>query len=181
MGLTLFDIYRKPRRVDGDCLDFLSSDDSDQDSDDSNDSERKGRGKGKRKREPDCDGGKGKRKAKAKGGGKGDDDGTGDGKHAGKKDSVGGGGNGNDDGKETSDISSTAASMGLGVARVRIPLKILSPEFHCPVCLGYINNTRIVKECLHRFCGDCIQKCLRLGKKECPQCRIHIPSRRSLR
>lgn len=36
-------------------------------------------------------------------------------------------------------------------------------------------------ECLHRFCGECIQKCLRLGKKECPSCRIHIPTRRSLR
>ena len=36
-------------------------------------------------------------------------------------------------------------------------------------------------ECLHRFCHECIQKCLRVGKKECPSCRIHIPSRRSLR
>ncbi|KAL7464709.1 hypothetical protein ACHAXS_005052 [Conticribra weissflogii] len=66
-------------------------------------------------------------------------------------------------------------------ARVRMQLKVLSPEFHCPVCLGYIKNTSIVKECLHRFCSDCIQKCLRTGKKECPQCRVHIPSRRSLR
>jgi len=66
-------------------------------------------------------------------------------------------------------------------ARVRMQLKVLSPEFHCPVCLGYIKNTSIVKECLHRFCRDCIQKCLRTGKKECPQCRVHIPSRRSLR
>lgn len=36
-------------------------------------------------------------------------------------------------------------------------------------------------ECLHRFCAECIEKCLRLGKKECPSCRVHIPSRRSLR
>lgn len=66
-------------------------------------------------------------------------------------------------------------------ARVRVQLKVLSPEFHCSVCLSYIKNTRIVKECLHRFCNDCIEKCLRIGKRECPQCRIHIPSRRSLR
>eukprot|EP00566_Odontella_aurita_P026262 CAMPEP_0113546284 /NCGR_PEP_ID=MMETSP0015_2-20120614/11720_1 /TAXON_ID=2838 /ORGANISM="Odontella" /LENGTH=182 /DNA_ID=CAMNT_0000446721 /DNA_START=85 /DNA_END=633 /DNA_ORIENTATION=- /assembly_acc=CAM_ASM_000160 len=66
-------------------------------------------------------------------------------------------------------------------ARVRMPLKVLSAEFHCPVCLGYMKKTSIVMECLHRFCGECIQKCLRLGKKECPSCRIHIPSRRSLR
>ena len=66
-------------------------------------------------------------------------------------------------------------------ARVRMQLKLLADEFHCPVCLGYIKNTRIVKECMHRFCDECIEKCLRIGKKECPQCRIHIPSRRSLR
>jgi len=66
-------------------------------------------------------------------------------------------------------------------ARMRLPLKVLSAEFHCPVCLCYMKKTSIVMECLHRFCGECIQKCLRLGKKECPSCRIHIPSRRSLR
>ncbi|KAL7534569.1 hypothetical protein ACHAXR_005963 [Thalassiosira sp. AJA248-18] len=66
-------------------------------------------------------------------------------------------------------------------ARVLVQLKVLGPEFHCPVCLGYIKNTRIVKECMHRFCNECIEKCLRIGMKECPQCRAHIPSRRSLR
>jgi E3 ubiquitin-protein ligase RNF1/2 len=34
---------------------------------------------------------------------------------------------------------------------------------------------------MHRFCGDCIQKCLRGGKQECPSCRQHVPSKRSLR
>lgn len=36
-------------------------------------------------------------------------------------------------------------------------------------------------ECMHRFCGPCIQRCLRGGKQECPSCRQHVPSRRSLR
>ena len=63
----------------------------------------------------------------------------------------------------------------------RKPLDTLDTLFHCPVCLGYMKKTFIVMECLHRFCGECIQKCLRLGKKECPSCRVHIPSRRSLR
>ncbi len=36
-------------------------------------------------------------------------------------------------------------------------------------------------ECMHRFCGACIQRCLRGGKQECPSCRQHVPSRRSLR
>jgi E3 ubiquitin-protein ligase RNF1/2 len=43
------------------------------------------------------------------------------------------------------------------------PLKQL---FTCPICLGYIKKTYIVMECLHRFCSDCVQKCLRVGKKE---------------
>lgn len=66
-------------------------------------------------------------------------------------------------------------------ATLQIPLKTLNAEFICPICLGYMTKTSIVMECLHRFCHECIQKCLRLGKKECPSCRIHIPSRRSLR
>ena len=64
---------------------------------------------------------------------------------------------------------------------MKIPLKKLNSEFRCPICLEYVKKTQIVMECLHRFCGKCIEKCLRLGKKECPSCRIHIPSRRSLR
>jgi len=59
--------------------------------------------------------------------------------------------------------------------------KVLDSELRCPICLMYLKNTHIVMLCLHRFCGDCIQKSIRIGKKECPSCRIHIPSRRSLR
>jgi len=66
-------------------------------------------------------------------------------------------------------------------AQLCLPMKVLNAEFVCPICLGYMDKTSIVMECLHRFCHECIQKCLRLGKKECPSCRIHIPSRRSLR
>jgi len=60
-------------------------------------------------------------------------------------------------------------------------IQTLNSLFQCPICLGYMKKTFIVMECLHRFCGECIQKCLRVGKKECPSCRVHIPSRRSLR
>ncbi|GMH56271.1 hypothetical protein TrRE_jg945, partial [Triparma retinervis] len=59
--------------------------------------------------------------------------------------------------------------------------KVLDSELRCPICLMYLKNTHIVMLCLHRFCGDCIQKSIRIGKKECPSCRIHLPSRRSLR
>ncbi|TQD89001.1 hypothetical protein C1H46_025392 [Malus baccata] len=35
--------------------------------------------------------------------------------------------------------------------------------------------------CLHRFCRECIDKSMRLGNNECPACRAHCASRRSLR
>ncbi|KAA8524343.1 hypothetical protein F0562_010766 [Nyssa sinensis] len=36
-------------------------------------------------------------------------------------------------------------------------------------------------ECMHRFCRQCIDKSMRLGNNECPACRTHCASRRSLR
>ncbi|CAI9089354.1 OLC1v1023917C1 [Oldenlandia corymbosa var. corymbosa] len=51
----------------------------------------------------------------------------------------------------------------------------------CPICLGIIKKTRTVMGCLHRFCRECIDKSMRLGNNECPACRIHCSSRRSLR
>jgi Zinc finger, C3HC4 type (RING finger) len=51
----------------------------------------------------------------------------------------------------------------------------------CRVCLDIITETTAVKECLHRFCKRCIETALRLTKrKECPNCRTHLASRRSL-
>jgi len=60
-------------------------------------------------------------------------------------------------------------------------LSIINVELSCPICLGIIRNAMTVMECTHRFCEACITKCLRLGKKECPSCRVKCVSRRSLR
>ena len=57
----------------------------------------------------------------------------------------------------------------------------LLQEFKCPICLGVLRNTVTVMQCLHRFCSDCMERNLRsMSKKQCPACRIHVPSRRSL-
>jgi E3 ubiquitin-protein ligase RNF1/2 len=64
--------------------------------------------------------------------------------------------------------------------RIHRPVKTFS-NLQCVICLGFINNARIVMECLHRFCEDCIEKSLRMGRNECPICRTFVPSRRSLR
>ncbi|TYI77666.1 hypothetical protein E1A91_D06G157400v1 [Gossypium mustelinum] len=47
--------------------------------------------------------------------------------------------------------------------------------------MGIIRKTRTVMECLHRFCRECIDKSMRMGNNECPACRTHCASRRSLR
>ncbi|KAF7038182.1 hypothetical protein CFC21_048389 [Triticum aestivum] len=64
---------------------------------------------------------------------------------------------------------------------VLVKLAEVRKEVQCPICLGIIRKTRTVMECLHRFCRDCIDKSMRLGNNECPACRTHCASRRSLR
>jgi hypothetical protein len=64
---------------------------------------------------------------------------------------------------------------------VRIPIRLLNAELTCVVCLGILRSCTSVMSCLHRFCSACIQKSLRFGKKECPQCRVSCPSHRHLR
>ena len=51
----------------------------------------------------------------------------------------------------------------------------------CPICFVLMQRSVLVMGCMHRFCSNCIERCLRTGNKECPQCRHKIPSRRSLR
>jgi hypothetical protein len=57
----------------------------------------------------------------------------------------------------------------------------LLDDITCPVCLEFMEQTTLVMECTHRFCKSCIERCLRQAGKECPKCRIPVPSRRSLR
>ncbi|KAK9267370.1 hypothetical protein L1049_009795 [Liquidambar formosana] len=72
--------------------------------------------------------------------------------------------------------------MSVFVCRfVIVRLAEIRKEVQCPICLGIIRKTRTVMECLHRFCRECIDKSMRLGNNECPACRTHCASRRSLR
>ncbi|XP_031279394.1 putative E3 ubiquitin-protein ligase RING1a [Pistacia vera] len=64
---------------------------------------------------------------------------------------------------------------------VLVKLSDIRKEVQCPICLGIIRKTRTVMECLHRFCRECIDKAMRMGNNECPSCRTHCASRRSLR
>lgn len=64
---------------------------------------------------------------------------------------------------------------------VLISPRSLDSELMCPICLDMLNGTMTTKECLHRFCHECITTALRNGNKECPTCRKKLVSRRSLR
>jgi len=65
--------------------------------------------------------------------------------------------------------------------KIMISPKDLQSELTCPICLEMLTQTMTTKECLHRFCAECITTALRSGNKECPTCRKKLVSRRSLR
>ncbi|KAK3165692.1 hypothetical protein QOZ80_1AG0036500 [Eleusine coracana subsp. coracana] len=80
-----------------------------------------------------------------------------------------------------SDSSQSQSDDGGNDEFMLVKLAEIRKEVQCPICLGIIRKTRTVMECLHRFCRDCIDKSMRLGNNECPACRTHCASRRSLR
>ncbi|CAF2091528.1 putative E3 ubiquitin-protein ligase RING1a [Brassica napus] len=79
-----------------------------------------------------------------------------------------------EDSKEKSPSGDKSEFMEIDLGEIR-------KDVQCPICLGIIKKTRTVMECLHRFCRECIDKSMRLGNNECPACRKHCASRRSLR
>ncbi|MEQ2188569.1 E3 ubiquitin-protein ligase RING2, partial [Goodea atripinnis] len=79
---------------------------------------------------------------------------------------------------ETRGIPFEAITDGLEIA---VSPRSLHSELMCPICLDMLKNTMTTKECLHRFCADCIITALRSGNKECPTCRKKLVSKRSLR
>ena len=60
-------------------------------------------------------------------------------------------------------------------------LNTIVEDFECSICLKHLTHAHISPECLHRFCGDCIKESLRKCNNECPTCRVHIPTKRTLR
>ncbi|KAF7024188.1 hypothetical protein CFC21_036567 [Triticum aestivum] len=103
--------------------------------------------------------------------------------HYGDPDAEGGRGGGYGSGDDSdSSLSAGDDDDGGGDEEfVLVKLAEIRKEVQCPICLGIIRKTRTVMECLHRFCRDCIDKSMRLGNNECPACRTHCASRRSLR
>lgn len=64
---------------------------------------------------------------------------------------------------------------------IAVSPRSLHSELMCPICLDMLKNTHTTKECLHRFCHDCIVTAIRSSNKECPTCRKKLASKRALR
>ncbi|ETP34634.1 hypothetical protein F442_17064 [Phytophthora nicotianae P10297] len=64
-----------------------------------------------------------------------------------------------------------------------LSIQQLNADLTCPICRGIMKDTMVVMGCLHRFCGECILAVMLdpQSKNECPNCRTHIPTKRSLR
>ncbi|KAB2623779.1 E3 ubiquitin-protein ligase RING1a [Pyrus ussuriensis x Pyrus communis] len=87
-----------------------------------------------------------------------------------------------EDDEDDADSDGGASSTSQEIPElIFIQLQELRKDLHCPICLGIMKKTRTVMGCLHRFCRECIDKSMRLGNNECPACRAHCASRRSLR
>ncbi|KAL1834157.1 hypothetical protein ACET3Z_003808 [Daucus carota] len=79
------------------------------------------------------------------------------------------------------DLGGRLAAPGDEEEYIIVHLPDIRKDVQCPICLGIIRKTRTIMDCLHRFCKKCIDKSFRLGNHECPSCRRHCASRRSLR
>ena len=51
---------------------------------------------------------------------------------------------------------------------IAVSPRSLHSELMCPICLDMLKNTMTTKECLHRFCSDCIVTALRSGSARLP-------------
>ena len=46
------------------------------------------------------------------------------------------------------------------------------------VCLGYLDQC-VTAPCMHRFCQGCVEKWIRIGQLNCPECKQAVKTRRS--
>lgn len=79
------------------------------------------------------------------------------------------------------ELHRTSQEVITDATEIAVSPRSLHSELMCPICLDMLRKTMTTKECLHRFCNDCIITALRSGNKECPTCRKKLVSKRSLR
>ncbi len=87
--------------------------------------------------------------------------------------------------KPTPTHTSTPKDAQLQLSEIRdIMEKLINSNdanVECKICLGPMKDAHVSPDCLHRFCGKCFSKSIDKCKSECPLCRVHLSSKRSLR
>lgn len=58
-----------------------------------------------------------------------------------------------------------------------ISIKTFKDLFMCSICFNILKEPVAVRNCLHKFCQQCLEE-LHRTSKQCPQCRTQIASRR---
>jgi len=56
----------------------------------------------------------------------------------------------------------------------------LLQTLRCAVCLEVLERA-VAAPCMHRFCQECVEKWLRVGRHDCPECKLHVQTRRAFK
>ncbi|VIO86472.1 Uncharacterized protein BM_BM5776 [Brugia malayi] len=68
-----------------------------------------------------------------------------------------------------------------GVDTKSIHFDWISKELECGICEKTIQNTMVVRNCMHRFCADCILQRIHTGARKCPSCHKVLPKKTPLK
>ena len=76
--------------------------------------------------------------------------------------------------------TSVLISNGLRLA-IESLTNLVQENFQCSMCLHNCTDARVIPECLHRFCGNCIEEGIGKCGNECPSFGTRITSKCDLR
>ncbi|KHN70617.1 E3 ubiquitin-protein ligase RING2 [Toxocara canis] len=68
---------------------------------------------------------------------------------------------------------------GIDARTVRI--EWIANELTCGLCKKTIQNAMVIRNCMHRFCADCILPKIHTGAKKCPLCKRILPKKTPLK
>uniref|UniRef100_A0A1I8EDD7 RING-type E3 ubiquitin transferase n=1 Tax=Wuchereria bancrofti TaxID=6293 RepID=A0A1I8EDD7_WUCBA len=79
------------------------------------------------------------------------------------------------------DKSRKPHTLRSGVDTKAIHFDWISKELECGICEKTIQNTMVVRNCMHRFCADCILQRIHTGARKCPSCHKVLPKKTPLK
>ncbi|EJD75133.1 hypothetical protein LOAG_17668 [Loa loa] len=79
------------------------------------------------------------------------------------------------------DKSRKPHTLRSGVDAKSVHFDWISKELECGICEKTIQNTMVVRNCMHRFCADCILQRIHTGARKCPSCHKVLPKKTPLK